>query len=265
MRTVKVGLLMESLLKLERYIRSCQADFYGFIKESDLATILNLTDVTAGLAETSGLMVTANLAKKSASNICDSKLSVEAVLPFVENLVNTLESECSTITFLRVDAEHTQYFEKPTKDWPEVITRFPNTQTDIEEMSKCFALDRYAASVFHSLAVVDHGLIELGEFLGVNNPKSGFTAVSNELKRIVSIEYSKLSDFQKKHIELFQQLQVTVEGLKTAWRNKISHVQGRLVIMTSDFMPDVAEEIYFATRSFMRRLATDLPKKEVNP
>jgi hypothetical protein len=55
-------------------------------------------------------------------------------------------------------------------------------------------------------------------------------------------------------------MQGTVVALKNAWRNKISHVHGRLVLMTADFSPDVAEEITIATRGFMRRLATDLPK-----
>jgi hypothetical protein len=45
-----------------------------------------------------------------------------------------------------------------------------------------------------------------------------------------------------------------------AWHNKISHAQNKLVLMTADFSPDVAEEIRIASRSFMRRLATDLPK-----
>jgi hypothetical protein len=34
-----------------------------------------------------------------------------------------------------------------------------------------------------------------------------------------------------------------------------------MVLMTADFSPAVAIEIYMATRAFMRRLATDLPKK----
>jgi hypothetical protein len=49
------------------------------------------------------------------------------------------------------------------------------------------------------------------------------------------------------------------EALKSAWRNKISHAQGSLTLMTEDFSPDIAEEIMIASRSFMRRLATEMP------
>jgi hypothetical protein len=54
-----------------------------------------------------------------------------------------------------------------------------------------------------------------------------------------------------------------VEALKNAWRNKISHAHGKLIVMTGEeFHPDVAEEILTATRAFMRRLAEGLPAKE---
>jgi len=140
-----------------------------------------------------------------------------------------------------------------------VIDRFPDTVTDIEEARKCFALSRYAATVFHTLQVVGVGLIELGKFMKVNDPKSGWTAVANELKKIVAKKYEDRTDFERQHFELLEQVQGTVEALKNAWRNKVSHAQGRLILRTKDFSPEVAEEILYASRSFMRRLATDLP------
>jgi len=46
-------------------------------------------------------------------------------------------------------------------------------------------------------------------------------------------------------------------------QESISHAQGRLVLMKKEFSPEVAEEILFATRSFMRRLADGLPASEL--
>jgi hypothetical protein len=57
-----------------------------------------------------------------------------------------------------------------------------------------------------------------------------------------------------------EQVHGTVVVLKDAWRNKIGHAHGRLILMRSDFTPDIAEEIMIAARGFMRRLATELPK-----
>jgi hypothetical protein len=137
--------------------------------------------------------------------------------------------------------------------------RFPRIIDDVEEASKCYALSRYSAAVFHSVQIFEAGLIELGKFLNVTDPHSGWTAVSQALKKVIDQNYQDLSAFEKQNFKFLEQVQGTVEGLKNAWRNKISHVHGRLVLMTAEFSPEVSEEILFATRAFMRRLAEDLP------
>jgi hypothetical protein len=82
---------------------------------------------------------------------------------------------------------------------------------------------------------------------------------TNELDRITRKKYSDLTPLEAQYIGFFKQVQATVVALQNAWRNKISHAQGRLVVMTADFSPKVAEEIMVASRGFMRRLATTLP------
>jgi Skp family chaperone for outer membrane proteins len=149
-----------------------------------------------------------------------------------------------------------------SKGWEHILVRFPDTRNDIEEAQKCFALARYPASVFHSIQVIEVGLIDLGTFIGVADPKSGWTAVANELKKIVSKRHAELTDLEKQHFQFLEQIQGTVEALKNAWRNKVSHVQGKIVLMTREFNPEVAEEILLATRAFMRGLDSGLPITE---
>lgn len=161
--------------------------------------------------------------------------------------------------FLSISPNRAAYYQNPRKGWEEIISRFPNTVSDIEEASKCFALSRYAAAVFHSLQVLEYGLIELGIFLQVNDPHSGWTAVAKRLSEVIKKSYNDRTLFEKQHSQFLEQLQATVEALKNAWRNKISHAQGRAVLLTPDFTPDVAEEILFASRAFMRRLTDGIP------
>ena len=178
-------------------------------------------------------------------------------------LQGRLEDEAHAMTLLALNTEEADYYGNPRKDWDVVIDRFPDTVIDVEEARKCFALSRYAAAVFHTMQVVEVGLIELGKFIQVRDPKSGWTAVANELKKIVVKKYEDRTDFERQHFELLEQVQGTVEALKNAWRNKVSHAQGRLILMNQDFSPEIAEEILFASRSFMRRLATDLPAAQL--
>ncbi len=129
-------------------------------------------------------------------------------------------------------------------------------------MSKCFALSRYAGAVFHSVQTIECGLLDFGNFLGVNDPRSGWTAVSGKLAVLVTkTKYPDLDPLYQQHFTFLEQVQATVSALNSAWRNKISHAQGRLVLMTSEFLSEVAEEIMIASRSFMRGLATEMPTR----
>lgn len=179
-----------------------------------------------------------------------------------EELEQRLYDETKGRTFFSLTLKETECFEKPRAGWEAIIERFPDAAGDVEEARKCFALSRYAAAVFHSLQIVESGLIELGLAIGVTDPKSGWTATTNALRKIVSAKHEDRTPFQRQHIAFFEQIHGTIEGLKNAWRNKISHAQGRLVLMTADFSPEVAEEILFASRAFMRRLAEDAPSPE---
>lgn len=189
-----------------------------------------------------------------------ASLSGDLLANYLSTVRDRLGDELSTKIFFQLPYSRKVLFEKPKETWEPIIERFPETVMDIEESAKCFVLSRYAASVFHAIQVIEHGLIALGTFLSVKDPISGWTAVANELKRIVSKNYRERTDFEKQYFPFIEQMQATVEALKNAWRNKISHAQGRLILMSADFSPDITEEIRTATRAFMRRLATDLPK-----
>jgi hypothetical protein len=188
-----------------------------------------------------------------------------AMAPLYVELQGRLVDEIDQRFFLALDVRESELYNNPTKSWAEIIARFPDTVSDVEEASKCLALSRYAAAVFHSLQIVERGLIELGTEIGVADPLSGWTAVTGRLQAIQKTKFQDRSAFERKHAPFLEQMVATVEGLKNAWRNKVSHAHGKLTLMTADFSPEIAEEILFATRAFMRRLATDGPLAEGGP
>ena len=180
-----------------------------------------------------------------------------------EELHGRLNDELFGAFFLSLTYSESECYQKPFDGWLEVTERFPTATTDIYEMRKCFALARYAGAVFHSVQAIECALIEFGKFLNVNDPKSGWTAVNKRLEALViKTTYHDLDPSYQKHFAFLEQMHAIVGVLNSAWRNKISHAQGRLVLMTSEFSPEVAEEIMAASRSFMRRLATELPVSE---
>lgn len=184
-----------------------------------------------------------------------------AFLSSIREIQTRMHDELSINLFFKLPNQRKLYFDFPLKGWEEIVARFPETTGNIEEMSKCFALSRYAACVFHSVRAVESSLIHLGKFIGVNDFLSGWTAVTARLDvLVVKTKYNDLAVQFQKCFAFLEQMQAVAQALKSAWRNKISHAQGSLALMTTEFNPDVAEEIMVASRSFMRRLATEMPQ-----
>jgi hypothetical protein len=67
------------------------------------------------------------------------------------------------------------------------------------------------------------------------DPKPGWGATTNGLSAIIKKGHEAKPPFEREHFGFLEQMFETVEGLKYAWRNKISHAHGKLTLLTSDF------------------------------
>jgi len=171
----------------------------------------------------------------------------------------SIRREMKRTLFMYIPQERARFYLEPLKDWEAVTTRWPKTIHDIEEAAKCFACDRFDASVVQMMLVAEYGALEIGKLLEINDPKLGWPRVSTELKRITAAKFPDLAPLEKKHFALLEQISPLMLAMQNAWRHKVSHADNRLVLLSGEFQPFVVEEIIFATRAFMRRLATDLP------
>ncbi len=217
----------------------------------------------------SGLAVTRIQVGKIACALQDPCRTVKSDLlcEYLKQLSITFSTELQTKIFLQIPSEKMRLFDAPYEGWEEVIDQFPDTISEIEEMSKCFALSRYGASVFHSLLIVEVGLIELGKAIKATDPKVGWDATTRRLSELVKGGHAKYPTDLPVSFGTCEQINQRVETMKHAWRNKVNHFQGKLTVIRTDFAPDTAEEIMVATRGFMRTLATDLkhPSADQSP
>lgn len=189
----------------------------------------------------------------------DPKAEYEKYWSMGQELEGRLLDEVRNRQFLSLTMRETEFYRNPLNQWDAIVERFPEAIGDVEEAYRCLALSRYAAAVFHSLQVMEFGLIAIGKLVGSTDPLAGWPATTNALEAITKKKHQDRTDFEKAHFAFFEQVHASVVALKNAWRNKVSHAHGKLTLLTADFSPDVAEEILFATRAFMRRLATDAP------
>jgi len=184
----------------------------------------------------------------------------ENVLVMIEDIQRRMQDELSLILFFKLPADKKKYFDDPRDGWAEVIDRFPDATSDIVEMAKCFALSRFSGAAFHSLLIVEIGVIELGSYIEVTDPKRGWDSTTKKLKALVDGGHNGLPAKLSGQYAFLEQVNQCVQAMKHAWRNKVNHADGKLVVLRSDFAPDTTEEIMMASRAFMRRLATEMPK-----
>lgn len=164
----------------------------------------------------------------------------------------TIERELSCHFFVGIPERHVDAFCKSLTGWEDIAKAFPLATEDIEEMNKCFALCRYSAAVFHSLLVVEHGLVALGDRIGATDPKEGWDASCKKLAAIV--EAGRNTNTTGLSFNFLEQINTCIQAIKLAWRNKVNHATGKPIVMGGGFAPYVAEDTISATRSFMRRL-----------
>jgi hypothetical protein len=210
-------------------------------------------------------MVASNASLERAIKILENNGDAAELQSLCTELTGRLSDESAARTFFVLSVREGEFYNSARLGWEKAIGRFPAVLDDVEEAAKCFALSRYPAAVFHSVQIVEVALIDLGTFINVNDPHSGWTAVSSKLVQILKKNYGDLTEFERANRPFLEQIGGTVEALKSAWRNKISHVQGRLVLISKEFSPEIAEEILMTTRAFIRRLAEGLPPKPLDP
>lgn len=257
----------ESYVRIVKYLKELEVILTFDASQSTAAKREYLTaaesqEATAFLAFTSagckeiGLEVCALHASELLGKLHRRELTAHDV----QALHEALDRELSCNFYVGIAQSRKDYYCKSQKGWEEIIAKFPSAIDDIEEMNKCFALCRYPAAAFHSLMVLEHGLVALGHLLNVNDPKRGWDASCKALEKVVAAGHSANSTGLP--FEFLEQLNACVQTMKFAWRNKVNHATGKPVVMHGGFAPYVTEEIIMATRSFMRRLAERLPSAE---
>lgn len=176
------------------------------------------------------------------------------------DVCSTLQRELHLQFFVRIRPDQRRQFENPFSGWRKIIKRFGAISRDVEEMNKCFALCRYTAAIFHSLQVAELGAIELGDCIGVTDPKKGWGPTERKLRELVKGGHTAFPSALPVTFDFVEQMQREIESLTLAWRHKVDHAANRLVIIpNTDFTPDISEHIIGAMRIFMLRLMEGMP------
>lgn len=178
----------------------------------------------------------------------------------LKELRRRYEDEFHSVFLLHLEPKEADDFRDPLREWNEVCQRFPKIEYNIKETSQCFALERYGASVFFATLVAEYGVIKIAELMELKTDKPGWGSVQ-KLRDMLAVPYPQRLPLVKKHSKFLEDVVPMLIVIKDKWRHKLDHVDNQIVWIDTDFSEETAREIISSIRSFMRKLAQDLPKK----
>ena len=161
-----------------------------------------------------------------------------------------LERELNERFFLYLNEEEAGQFQSAEPFGPVVASAFPpRKHNDLSEASKCLALGRYTACVFHLMRVMEVAVQAFGKKLGVNLIKIAPRKRVSELtwEQILNEINPKLKALPQNTIkrkrlhEKYSSVQSYLYGVKDAWRNPTMHprLEGYSELQAKDIMNHV--------------------------
>lgn len=164
----------------------------------------------------------------------------------IQVLRKRVDDELAGVEFLSLSSEETRRFSNPHPFGEDVEAAFPSAIYDIEEASKCLALERPTASAFHSMRAAEIGLRALMKAIDVPYAPSWESLLKQLRAHIEKLNRSHAS--QRVEFTFYSEVAAQVGAIKDAWRNPVMHPVSRHSLAS-------ATDVFESIRMFMRTLA----------
>ena len=173
-----------------------------------------------------------------------------------QELSGRLADEMQIGEYFSIDPDKYQYLEKNLFG-EKVTDSFPSLSFDIEEAGKCLAFERWTASVFHLMRVMEAGLQVLGDKLKL--PPTTNRSWDRILKKCDAELVKPLVQRSPEWASddaFFSGATAMLRAVKDAWRNPTMHV-GKV------YTKEQAQDIWNTVKGFMRHLSVKLSEADV--
>jgi hypothetical protein len=169
----------------------------------------------------------------------------EAYKAALVGLKTTLEDELSLQICYRVSTEYQKFLENQFAN--ETIAVFPDLEYDMKEACTCIAFERFTASAFHLMRIIEGGIKELSNKLNVKLEYSAWGRIIKELNKFID----GLPKTQKKQADELRDVLLSFTLVKDAWRNPTMHFEKK-------YTGEEVLEIFGATNNFLAKIAKKL-------
>ncbi len=153
----------------------------------------------------------------------------QVALVLIDELIFNMQAEMDSHLYLCVpDSKKALYVDAATAFGEQVESLFPKARKDVFEAARCLVLDRWTASVFHSMRVIEHGLLAIAVKVGLSEEdmkRENWKNIIDQIeKKIREIEAApKSSPLKGETLRALSVAATQCRYIKDAWRNHVSH------------------------------------------
>lgn len=227
-------------------------------KDMVIQCLFTLRDDCFGM----GLLVTLPKVERVIHRINSRLVTYNELENLCDDILDRLIDELDSHMFLMIEGKYVPYYNNPENGWGNAILQFPSILADVEEASKCLALERYTASVFHLMKVLEVGLYSMATDLNITNIQVNWQNVIEQIDSAIKdfeknrpdkSDITGLSEWKEK-LQFYLDCATNFRFIKNAWRNQTTHT-GK---STNTYTGEKSFQIYNHVCSFMQTLATKL-------
>jgi len=174
------------------------------------------------------------------------------VRTYLQVLSEVVNDEIANIVLLAVPTDKKPYYtaEKGILS-DEVLTKFPSIATESEEARKCYSLGRPTASVFHSMRILEVGLISLAKELTVQWEHTNWEQLIRQIEDKTRKIGPTSGQLWREDLKFYSEAALQFRHFKDAWRNHVMHIR-------DSYNEDSALLILQSVNAFMTHLSSRL-------
>jgi hypothetical protein len=170
----------------------------------------------------------------------------------LQELMSRMWDELDSHVFYQIESSKSQYYEQPEKRiGPEISNSFPSATLELIDASKCYAVGRNTACVFHLMRALEVGLACMAAVFGVSSDHTNWQNIIEQIEsKIRELSKTKPKNWKEEQ-EFYSQAASYFMVLKDAWRNYTAHMRGR-------YDEDEAQRIMDNVIGFLKKLSVKL-------
>jgi hypothetical protein len=209
-----------------------------------------------------GLRLTVSHIKRFREDVLQYGVAFAAMRTYLVEIQQRVWDELELKLFLALEPTEQEFYAEPLRDWGFIIARFPNIRDDVEEARKCYALERYGASIFHLMRVTEAAALELGQLVDPHDHKPQFGSVLKKIDNLIQkTQWHDWPSDAQPHKALFADVLPRLYAVKDSWRDKVSHFDTHIIPTSATSNRERAFDIYNSTVSLLNLLAERLPRR----